>query len=72
VHQANTIITPATQFTGKTYKDQITSDTDIVKIAGALASAMETDGWDPGIYLVAVMATAEWLRTCATMGLAAR
>lgn len=52
VQQATTLLAPPIPFSRTTYTRTITNESDIVKIAGALAPQVGTGGWDPGIVLV--------------------
>src|SRR6476659_2733146 len=52
VQEANTLLNPPTPYTRRTYKNSITSDTAMVKIAGANVAALATEGWDPALVLL--------------------
>jgi hypothetical protein len=52
VQQANALLNPPTPYTLRTFKRSITSDTDMVKIAGANVPALATGGWDPALVLL--------------------
>jgi hypothetical protein len=52
VLQANTLLAPTKPFTRGSYKGNTTSDTDMVKAAGAITSALGTDGWNPELVLL--------------------
>lgn len=47
LQQASTLLSPDTPFTRKTYGRTVTSDSDIVKAAGAITPALGMGGWDP-------------------------
>lgn len=52
VQQANTLLTPPKPFARGTYKGNTTSDTDMVKAAGAITPALGTEGWNPELVLL--------------------
>jgi hypothetical protein len=53
VEQANTLLEPPEPFTRRAYgKQQITSDTDLVKAAGAITPAIGMGGWNSGLVLL--------------------
>jgi hypothetical protein len=51
VQEATTLTARATPFTRNTYAGQAATDTKIVEIAGASATALASGGWDPGCVL---------------------
>jgi hypothetical protein len=52
VQQANTLLSPDPPFTRRTYGQQTTSDTDIVRAAGAMTPPIGVGGWDPELVLL--------------------
>jgi hypothetical protein len=51
VQEATTLLARATPFTRNSYAGQATSDTNMVQIAGASATALASGGWNPGLVL---------------------
>lgn len=51
IQEATTLQARATPFTRNTYTGQCTTDTKMVQIAGAAATALGSGGWDPGCVL---------------------
>lgn len=52
VQEANKLLSPATPYTRATYRRAITSDTNMVKIAGSNVPALATGGWDSALVLL--------------------
>lgn len=51
VQEATMLLARPTPFTRTTYTNQLTSDTEMVRLAGAFVSALGTGGFDPGCVL---------------------
>ena len=52
VREASVIFSPPTPFTRSRYARQATSDTEMVQVAGAAATAIGAGGYDPGLVLL--------------------
>lgn len=52
VQEANTLTNPQTPYTRRTFKNSITTDSEMVKAAGAHVPSLATGGWDPALVLV--------------------
>ncbi|TFV61409.1 hypothetical protein E4P42_00460 [Mycobacterium sp. PS03-16] len=52
VQQANSCLAPSIPFTRRTYGQRTTSDTDMVRAAGKLTTAIGTGGWDSELVLL--------------------
>jgi hypothetical protein len=52
VQQANTLLLPDTPFTRRSYGQKTTSDSDMVRAAGAMTPALGTGGWNSELVLL--------------------
>lgn len=52
VQEANALLSPQIPYTRRTYKNSITSDTEMVKIAGSSTPALADGGWDSSLVLL--------------------
>lgn len=52
VQQANMLLSPSRPYTRRTYGQSTTTDTDMVRSAGVIATALGAGGWDSGTVLL--------------------